>query len=215
VGRALVVFAQGNRPLRAEVAWTSGRDTVHLALEGPVEIELSVEIQAGDFVFLREHTLALVGWASDVFAREALGVTFGDVTFVDNASSATRIATAGLCVGRYPALRIHALVVAALDNGAYAGWGCISGHVFLDMWAWRFPYILAHEIGHTFTLGHQSWGLMHPSVRDGYLREGEIFRAHFDESSTLNTIFGSQPVDLRRKCSFSGACLPVDLDLVP
>ncbi len=41
------------------------------------------------------------------------------------------------------------------------------------------------------------------------VREDEIYRAHFDDASVLNTIFDSQPAELRRPCHFvPGLCLP-------
>jgi hypothetical protein len=97
----------------------------------------------------------------------------------------------------------------------FAGYACPSGNIFMGGLSGAHPNLLAHEAGHTFTLVH-SHGVMNPTAPGTFLSAGQIFRAHFDERSVLNTLFGSQPAALRRVCSDrprDSTCLPEDFDL--
>lgn len=210
VARDLIVFGHGNRPLWAAPSWTSGVDTMRVTLESPVILDLAVDVQAVDFLFMSQMVAEQIVAANSVFESEAVGVRIGSVEYVDHSGSATSI-TSAACAGRALSPEIVVTVVVNIDGGAISGLGCPSGHVFLSRYAFRFPYLLAHELGHTFSLQHTAVGVMRP-LPGTTVTEGEIFRAHFNASSVLNTILGSQPEASRLNCNL-GVCLPVAFDL--
>ena len=85
-------------------------------------------------------------------------------------------------------------------------------------------HLLAHELGHSFDLAHVDDKLIVAGVQwfdsDNimfsatptrlYLSEGQVFRAHFDENSTINSLYGARgnrpvfPVDTWNAVTYSG-----------
>ncbi|MHC4959219.1 MAG: hypothetical protein ACYTGN_12695 [Planctomycetota bacterium] len=62
--------------------------------------------------------------------------------------------------------------------------------------------LLVHELGHCCNLGHtddmdgfpEDTNVMyHSSVKRRYLTEGQVFQAHFDDRSALNSVYGLRP----------------------
>ena len=213
--RDIVVFGLGNRPLLASPSWTGGVDTAHVTLRPPVAVDLDFYVLSGalaDQQAIMEDQIAAL---DDVWLDEGMGLTVGQVTYIDIRTSGLEInlSSSGICSGltRGEAVRID--LVESIDSGSFTGWGCRSGHVFLAEGTDRFPYLLAHELGHTFTLEHTATGMMLPNPPGREVLEGETFRAHFHEQSVLNTIFESQPEAQRRNCSLLQLCLPAELDL--
>jgi len=212
----LVVFGSGNRPRHVAPAWTGGVDTVHVALEPPVVVDLDVDIRDGTFEVRQQDLEAQLRELEGIIDEESLGIEIGDVTYIDNTGGGpVSLSSAGICAGPVPADAIQITVVSAIDNGAYTGWGCWSGRIYLSAAVRNVPHLLAHELGHTFTLEHTFAGLMRSTNPQRVVHEGEIYRAHFHAQSALNTIFGSQPEADRRNCSVLGVCLPESLDLGP
>lgn len=209
-GREVVVFGYENRPFATTPSWTAGRDTVHADLEPPVEVDLAFEIRDGDFDELVAELERQSEVMEGVWRREAVGARLGEISFADSTGSGpVDLSTAGLCPSVL-ADRIRVSVVTSLDNGTYWGWGCTTGYVFLAgpyMGRQTALYLLAHEVGHTFSLGHTATGLMRPNGPQSYLRIGQVFIATFSRFSALNSIFGGQPDALTRSCFSGDACL--------
>jgi hypothetical protein len=214
----VVIFGLGNRPLQTWPAWTPGVDTVSVTLQPPVAVDLSFDVQAGFFDEQKQVMEAQLSAAQEVWSHEGMGLVVGDVTYQDHTDPPrdVPVSSTGLCSGLSAGSTVQVTLVTSIDSGRYDGWGCWSGHVFLSLGTYRFPRLLAHELGHTFTLVHTTTGLMYPSSPGSVIREGEIYRAHFDDQSVLNTIFGSEPPEERRPCHAStplvAVCLPEDLD---
>jgi hypothetical protein len=212
----IVVFSQLNRPLRTTATWTAGVDTIHVFLEPPVRLGVDVRIYDGIFEERRAVWEDRLAHTEMLWRSIGMGVTIGDVTWADATGVAPlNISSSGVCSQVSPggAVRVH--VVRSIDNSWYTGWGCLSGDVFLGAGADAYVNLLAHEIGHTFTLSHTLAGLMNPNPRSGAVTDGEIFRAHFDDLSVLNTIAAGQPAPVRRNCRIDhgSQCLPVLYEL--
>ena len=194
-GVDVVVFAGVNRPLRAQPSWTPGPDTVHVTLLPPLEVDVHFIVQAGVFAQQTASIVAQLAATERIWTDQSMGLRLGEVTYEDLTGTGldSRVVSTGLCSGRAPGSVIQVTYVTSIDDGRYDGWGCWSGHVFMSLRSGAFPNLLAHELGHTFTLEHTADGLMYPSNPGNWERDGETFRAHFHRSSALNTIFGSQP----------------------
>jgi hypothetical protein len=86
--------------------------------------------------------------------------------------------------------------------------------------------LLVHEIGHGFSLTHTNWvpefditGIMasNSNTRQ-YVTEGELFRAHLNPSSIINSAYNARPGELTRACALSdntSLCPPVQRRLWP
>lgn len=214
-GMDIIVFGLGNRPLFASPSWTGGIDTAHVTLQPPVAVDIDFYVRAGALVVQRAIMEGQIAALEDIWQDEGMGLTVGEVTYTDVTTSGLEInvSSSGICSGLTLGDAVRIDLVESIDNGQYTGWGCWAGQIFLAEGTNRFPYLLAHELGHTFTLPHTSTGMMFPSPPQREVLEGETFRAHFHVQSVLNTIFGSQPEAQRRNCSQSFRCLPAGLDL--
>lgn len=214
----VLVFSHGNRPLLERVSWTPGKDTAHLTLLPPVPVDVSVTVSAGRYAEVRPLIEADLQRMETVWTGNAMGLRLGRVSWVDGTDGGAvgdgwDVSIVGICDALSPGPAIQASFVGTLSGSAGFGYGCNSGHVFLGRDWHRYPYLLAHEFGHTFTLEHKAFGLMNPSAPAAYVCTGEVFRAHFDRRSALNTIFQAQPPVSRRLCLGSATtCLPGDFE---
>lgn len=216
----VVVFAGAERPLLESVAWTEAPDTAHVTLLPSVAVDVVFDIRAGDPQQQRSTMQAQLDATERIWEREGMGLRLGEVTFLDNTAEPglVDVSSSGLCSGGGLGDAVLVTLVATIDGGRYDGWGCWSGRVYLSLGTYRHPNLLAHELGHTFTLLHTATGMMYPNSPGTDVRDGETFRAHFHVSSVLNTIFASQPVQTRRACHpdpRTSPCLPEDFDVGP
>ena len=215
-GSEIVVFARGNRPLRLAPTWTAAVDTIHVTLLPPVEIDIDFHVQEGTLVDRMETMESQLATTNSIWFNQGMGLVVGTVTVIDETDPPrdVPVVSNGLCNGATSEGAIRIDHVSSIDGGQFTGWGCWNGRIYLGVGTERFPNLLAHELGHTFTLEHAATGMMFPSQPQTDIREGEIFRAHFHQQSALNTIFGAQPSEQRRNCSqVPGPCLPESLDL--
>jgi len=215
-GSDIVVFARGNRPLRVAPTWTAAVDTIHVTLLPPVEIDIDFHVQAGALVDRMETMENQLATTNNIWFNQGMGLVVGTVTVIDETDPPrdVPVVSNGLCTGATPGGAIRIDLISSIDGGQFTGWGCWNGRVYLGVGTERFANLLAHELGHTFTLEHTATGMMFPSQPQTDVREGEIFRAHFHQQSVLNTIFAAQPSEQRRNCSVvPGPCLPESLDL--
>lgn len=215
----VLVFSYGNRPLLERVSWTAGTDTARLTLLPPVAVDVKVNVNAGRYAEVRPRIEADLRRMEEVWIQGAMGLRLGRISWVDGTDGGAvgegwDVSIVGICDELSPGSAVEATFVGTLSGSPAFGYGCNSGHVFLGREWYRYPYLLAHEVGHTFTLEHKAFGLMSPSAPAPYLCTGEVFRAHFDRRSSLNTIFQTQPQALRRLCLGGPAspCLPDDFE---
>jgi hypothetical protein len=152
---------------------------------------------------------------SGLWSAAGMGVTVGAVTFIDNTALKPSILPGAECEERPPGDKIRVTAITRLTVGASTwGFACLSGEVVLLPGRWlaaNSQYLLAHEIGHTFSLLHTPGGLMAPNPVDQVrtIELGAVFWAHFDGESILNTIYRSQSVVDRRDCQGQlDACPP-------
>lgn len=215
-GAEVLVFPGRERLLHRTPVWTPRPDTVHLWLEPALPVRITLRILDGGFERVRaeaEEQLALTQAAWDA---AGMGIRLDEVIWEDHtgAGEGFEVRSTGLCSGLLPGASLRVSIVTSIDGGGLGGFGCnFSGHAYLgERWV-SWPYLLAHELGHTFSLPHATAGMMEPRSPSSGLRDGEVYRAHFATTSALNTIFGAQRPDEQRACpflSYQGPCLPLD-----
>jgi hypothetical protein len=211
-GLEVVVFPTGNRPLWDTHAWTPGPDTLHVTLQPPVAVDMVFHVRVGDF---EEQTAAIdaqLERTTEVWQGRHMGVVVGEVAILDEITDGTdaNVSSAGLCGSVQPTNAIEVIYVTSIDGGQYDGWGCTSGLIHMSLHSRAHPYLLAHELGHTFALGHTDAGLMYGPSPGTRVWDGEILRAHFHGASALNTLFAGQLVERRDYCAFGRPCFSAD-----
>jgi hypothetical protein len=215
----ILVFPTANALVLHEASFTADVDTITIDLPPPVRLDLRIRIFAGPFDERKTVAQAHLAAAQEVWEQEGVGVTFGTVNFQDHSDPAdtVRIASRGLCgtpVGFFePWIVVD--YVHSIDNDGFWGWGCAPNRAWMGIPSQGSPRLLAHELGHVFTLWHTSSGLMEPRSPGTDLTEGQIFQVHFHEHSAVNAAFGTHPPEPRFPCVGTGSCLGVGFRLRP
>lgn len=214
-GPQIVVFPTAERPFQKGFSWTPAPDTVHVTLQPPVPVDLRFKVYWGDFEEEKAVITDVLRDTEALWQRAAMGLAVGDVSYEDatGTGDVVNVGIDGLCAGFTPGQVIRVAVVTQVQGGLIGGYGCTQGYVFMGQ-AWLpYPNLLAHEVGHTFTLLHTTAGLMNGHAPGSTVSDGEVYRAHFNAPSALNTIFGAQPEEERRECGslgYTNQCLPMD-----
>ena len=207
----LVAYAPGHPPVvLAPVAWTPLPDTVVVRFAAAHRLPLTVWIVQPPFEEMAQVARTHVATMNAIYRANGVGVEFADVTIVDATRRAAEFPAtpfAAECNGQ-----VLEVVGRARDRmnvyyvprvGQYAGYACGTDWVFMSPTSGRWPSLLAHEIGHTFGLGHDGWGpenVMNPNSPGGALSLGQVFRASFDARSSLNAVYGLRPESEQRDC---------------
>ena len=209
----LVAFTRGRAPLLVPVAWTAGRDTVRLRFSRDViRIPMTIWVVQPPFDSTVKLVQTHLQGVRDSWEAQA-GIGLRDVRIVDATGfpGAKRHQGAGVtaCDG---AIRAEVGTDAGRMNAYYVGQApigsaahCGEGWMQVFPLAWeRSSFVLAHEMGHSFLGNHHETipdNIMHFRGEGTTFSAGQMFRAHYSEASSLNTMFNAYPVSQRRLCS--------------
>ncbi|HEX6373299.1 MAG TPA: Ig-like domain-containing protein [Longimicrobium sp.] len=211
-------FAPGRAPLLVAPAWSTGRDTVRLAFSSTViRIPMTIWVVQPPFDSTAKLVSIHLQRVAEVWEPQGL-IGLRDVRIVDATgfSEAARFQGENLtpCNAAEKELigwdegRINAYYIGQtrFENILGSGTYCGEGWIEIPPLAWERPPFttLAHEIGHGFLGGwHETSpeNLMYFRGGAGKLNEGQLFRAHYSDSSLLNTMFSAHPGPMRRPCS--------------
>jgi hypothetical protein len=216
--RPLVVLGHDNRPALVTPSWTPGSDTVHVDLEPPIAIEIAFTITDGTYATRVTELEDQVQRMEEAWRDAGTGVTVGTVSFADMTSTGpTDRFSPGFCRLTPYLDRIEVEVLTTIDLGVYWGYSCATGRVFItgpNLSDSQGLYLLAHEVGHVFGLGHTLTGVMKPNGTEGSMTMGEAFLMNFASYSGLNTIFSARSDGEQRDCTYApGLCVDQDYDL--
>lgn len=212
----LVAFTPGRAPLLLAQPWTPRRDTVQLRFSTEViRMPITIWVVQPPFDSTARLVQRHLKGVADSWEAQA-GIGLRDVRIVDATGFAgappfqhtlptsacnTTLYTA---IGRDPG-RLNAYYVGQPPTGS-AGY-CGDGAMMIFPLAWeREPYTLAHEIGHGFLGGHHETipdNVMHFQAAGTRFSPGQMFRAHYSETSILNTMFNAHHPAQRRPCATS------------
>jgi len=209
----VIVFPSANAVGWSRITWTPEPDTMVVELRPLVPVDVTVRVHVEPFDQVRSQALQELALADSAWAASGMGIRLGQVEFVDRTGGQRIVATADT-VCAVPALERTEMSYVHDVEGEPDGLGCPPGQAFLVADAFgRAPALVAHQIGHTFTLQHAPQGTMAVPATEFSFSDGEIFRAHFDARSGLNVLFDAQPEAARRDCSSPQACLGQDFTL--
>ena len=214
--RDLLVFPQRNPPLRKKVTWTDAVDTAFVELQAPFPIDAEFEIFEGPYedrlAVIQKHLQA----TQKVWDDEGMGLVWGEVTISNHIKDGVHlhVSSSTICSQAMENPWIRVEYVYDVDHGSLSGYAC-GDLVFMGLSSADYPTLLAHEIGHLFTLGHTLFGVM-KSLPGSTFTDGEVFRAHFEQQSILNRLWGYHAVSVQRSCppiTVDSPCLRVDYEL--
>jgi hypothetical protein len=209
----IVAFTPGRAPTVLAGAWTPGRDTVRLQFSPEViRIPLTVWVVQPPFdstvILVRRH---LQGVADTWEAQAAIGLRdvrivdatgFAGAEFYQDSTDQSCHAGIKTTIG-WDDGRLNAYYTGQPPIGSAVH--CGNGWMEIFPLAWeRMPYTLAHEIGHSFMGNHHETvpnNVMHFQGNGATFTPGQMFRAHYWEGSSLNTMFNAHPPAERRACA--------------
>jgi hypothetical protein len=217
--------------IQTPVAWTTGSDTVNLALSGPIDIDVTVWIVTGPYQAQHDRAVAMSIAASSIWDNERMGVAFGTIDFHDatdnpsaplysNFSDCNMKISMQAAIGKDPG-RINVYMVGLVQGIVGRGQACGVGSDFVAMSAGAGDALLAHEIGHDFGLEHidtlvgdfdQTNVMYSASDVRQYFTEGQLFRAHLAPLSALNAVYPDRKGQPQRYCAQAASdslCPPI------
>ena len=228
----VIAFTQGRPPTlwppKAQsppINWTGGSDKVEIRLEDEYAIPVFVWIVTQNFDAGRQKAIDANVTTSQIWSEERQGIRFSTYTIIDATSKYWAVrqlyssdfgsgcAATGITstVGFVPGA-VNIYYIDTVDQDSHNGATC--GYV-IGMGIESRDDLLAHELGHAFTLEHiDCFGAVDRSclaggaplfdrtnvmihapgdiVRKG-LTEGQTFRAIVNQGSAINSLYNSRP----------------------
>ena len=234
----VAAFTIDRPPKSLSTPWTTRDDFFVLTFRPRIEIPVTIWIVKGPFSQQRDHAYEACVRTSILWHNERMGIDFSEIQVIDattNPKAVDHFAFPDGDVGDsvwmplrddigFVPDRLNIYWVDTVNGSTTNGWSNFGTQV--AMGSHTGEDLLGHEIGHGFSLEHTNWipefnvtGIMASnSTTRQYITEGEIFRAHLNPSSILNSTYNSRPGELTRACSLNDStplCPPVQRRLWP
>jgi hypothetical protein len=211
-----VAFAEGHPPtVLSSLRWTPARDSLRLELLPRVRVPMTLWVVDGPWEEVGPLAQVQAQRARDTW--RAAGVEL-DVTIVD----ATRFPGAEryqdvvveTCLNDVPEVigaargQLNAYYVWDIFNTKYQVGGqgvhCGGGRIELASGDTRSSHLLAHEVGHAFSLEHRTidGNVMHWTAAGPGVTLGQWFRSHHNTLSFIQTANLSNQPSAARSCSY-------------
>ncbi len=199
----MAAFSRGAPPTVMAPAWTARPDTIPLAFAPAFKISLTVQVleafEQNSAIARRDVNATAAFWRNNPW-----GLELGDVRIVD----ATQFANSPVSCSSYPVApdpnTINIYYAANAQIGTFGGFACSARLVLIKpQFSGPTQFLLAHELGHTFGLGHvlDASNFMNPSAANGGVTTGQIFDAHLSAFSAINSVYHFRPAsDLNACC---------------
>ncbi len=212
-----IAFGEDRAPVRVSTDWTdSTGDEFPVALASILSLPVTVWIVQGPFASQRDHAIDACIQTASIWDAERMGVRFSSFV-VRDATSDPDIDDAILnSVGGdarnwddfsdnigFDAGRINIYWINTVNGSTTTGWSDFGARIVMGRNTG--DELLVHEIGHGFSLRHprscggstadfDATNVMWPcSSSREYLTEGQVFRSHFNTSSSVNNLYNARP----------------------
>lgn len=209
-------FGEDRSARRISTPWTDSGDAFDLALGNRLAIPITAWIVQGPFGDQFDHAVDACIQTAAIWDAERVGIRFSAFD-VKNATADPDIDDAILNstggdnrnwddfsddIG-FDAGRINIYWINTVEGSSSSGWSDFGARIVMGKNTG--DELLSHEIGHAFSLLHPSacggtnpnfdtTNVMWPcSSNREFLAEGQIFRGHFNASSSINNLFGARP----------------------
>jgi len=187
----MAAFSRGAPPTVMAPAWTARSDTIPLAFAPTFKISLTVLVletfEQNSAIARRDVNATAAFWRNNPW-----GLELGDVRIVD----ATEFANSPVSCSSYPVApdpnTINIYYATNAQIGTFGGFACSARLVLIrPQFSAPTQFLLAHELGHTFGLGHvlDASNFMNPSAANGGVTTGQIFDAHLSPLSAINAVY--------------------------
>lgn len=210
-----ITFGEDRAPQRAPMAWTSKSDDFKVSLGNRISIPVTVWIVQGPFAEQRDHAIDACIRTSATWDAERMGIRFSefeirDATSDPDINNAILNSTGG--DGRnwddfsnnigFINARINIYWINTVEGSTTTGWSDFGGRIVMGRNTG--DELLSHELGHALSLRHPSscggstinfdaTNVMWPcSNTREFLSEGQVFRAHFNNSSSINNLYNAR-----------------------
>ena len=218
-----IAFGEDRAPRRADMPWTAGEDEFSVALGDRLGLPVTVWIVQGPFATQRDHAIDACIETSAIWDDERMGIEFSSFQIVDatndpDIDNDILNSTGGdnrnwddfsNDIG-FDADRINIYWINTVEGSTTTGWSDFGARIVMG--ANTGDELLAHEIGHAFSLRHpvicggstadfDATNVMWQcSSSRQYLTEGQVFRSHFNDSSSVNALYGARPAEPTVAC---------------
>jgi hypothetical protein len=197
----LLAITSGRPPALVHTDWQPGSDTVAVAFSAPRHVPLTIWAM-GNFAALADRAERDVNATAVLWATHPFGLVPGDVTINDASEYATTpVSCSSVPVQDSATINIYYSALA--DIGGFNGYACNQRRIIMRLVGVPGTPLLAHELGHTFGLGHvqDPGNFMHPTAVGSGATISQIYVSHFASWSALNAVYGFRPPEEQRCCA--------------
>jgi hypothetical protein len=219
-----VAFGLNKPPRRAEMRWTSGRDRLDMVLGDPIGVGLTIWIVQGPFAAQRDHAFIACLQTLSIWYWERTGLTLNrcdihDATADPDVTNAILNSTGGdnrnwndfsNAIG-FAANQINVYWINTVEGSTTTGWSDFGGRIVMGRNTGQ--ELLVHEVGHGFSLRHPVGSCSDASTMFDHTNimwacsddrefatEGQVFRMHFNPTSSLNALYNARPGQPTEDC---------------
>lgn len=211
-----IAFGEDRATVRVNTNWTdSTGDEFPVTLGNRLSLPVTVWIVQGPFDSQRDHAIDACIETASIWDDERMGILFSnfqirDATNDPDIDDAILNSVGGDArnwddfsddIGFDPG-RINIYWINTVNGSTTTGWSDFGARIVMGQNTG--DELLVHEIGHAFSLRHpqgcvgsttnfDATNVMWPcSSSRQYLSEGQVFRCHFNTSSSVNALYNSR-----------------------
>ena len=218
-----ISFGKDRAPQRAGMSWTNSNDDFTMSLGNELAVPVTVWIVQGPFNDQRDHAVDACVETGAIWDAERIGIRFSqfeirDATSDPDIDSAILDSTGGdnrnwddfsNDIGFING-RINIYWINTVEGSTSTGWSDFGSRIVMGRNTG--DELLSHELGHGVSLRHPSGcggsttnfnatNVMWPcSSSREFLSEGQVFRAHFNDTSSINNLYNARPGEPTETC---------------